>query len=356
MVWAPENHFHRHIPFLLLTGFLGSGKTTLLNWLLQHHALRDTAIAINEFGAVPLDHAFIQAPTDDIVVLANGCLCCFASDDIERSLVQLFERSQAGDLSPFRRLILETSGLADPEFVLQSILTMPFASRFLWLDSVVTTVDGKYGANQLGHHVEARKQALLADRIIVTKSDLAETSDIDQLVDCLKEINGDAKIIVKDDSTLELADVMSAFFLDRESDTSLLSQWVIGQPALSHDCRDAADACGHHDHKTQAHSIVLRAQLPVDWRRFQLWLGQMQREFGQRLLRVKGLVRVVGQDTPVVVHAVQATQHVPVALAQWPDSDHSTRIVFIVAEGRVVDVEASWAVFLAEHAAVGDKS
>jgi G3E family GTPase len=350
MVWAPEHHFNRHVPLMLLTGFLGSGKTTLLNWLLGHPDLRDTAIAINEFGAVPLDHAFIQAPSDDVVVLSNGCLCCFASDDIEQSLVQLFQRSRAGDLPPFRRLVLETSGLADPEFVLQSILATPFASSFLWLDSILTTVDAKYGSDQLARHGEARKQAQLADRIIITKADMVDDAVARELTGQLRAINGDAPILLKNEPTLELADIMSAFFLDRDPDVSLLGQWVRRDHALSCDGAHVHGGCGHDHDRTHAFSTVLRADVAVDWRRFQLWLGEMQRALGSRLLRVKGLVRVAGQDCPVVVHAVQGTQHVPVSLDQWPDVDRSTRIVFIVADGDDGMLTACWQHFLTEHA------
>jgi len=350
MVWAPEKHFDRHLPFTLLTGFLGSGKTTFLNWLLRQPGLGDTAVMVNEFGAVPLDHVFIEAATEDIVVLPNGCMCCFAATDLEESLANLFRRCEANNLPRFKRLIIETSGLADPEQVLLSLLGSPIARRFLWLDRIIATVDAEHGLDQLAHHREASKQARLADRLVITKSDLVEAAKLDALQEELGLINGAAPQLLRQDPGLNLDAIFSPLFMAPDDGPSLLGAWVMKHSSdglrigsLQGDGHEAH----HHDRRHGRHSTVLTADRPIDWREFHLWLGAEQRRLDTALLRVKGIVNVGTAAEPVVVHAVQSTLHVPVSLAQWPDADRSTRIVFILAEDRVAEVELSWAAFLA---------
>lgn len=361
MVWVPEGHFGRHMPFALLTGFLGSGKTSLLNDLLRDPRLRDTAVAINEFGAIPLDHIFVEAPADDVIVLANGCMCCFAGDDLEASLARIFRRSEAGDLPPFKRLIIETSGLADPEYVLQAVLDSPIASRFLWLDRIVTTVDALHGARQLAEHPEARKQARLADTIVITKTDLAGAADLAAVQAQLASLNGEARQVSRQHTGFGIDRLFSPLFLDEDEDASLLGEWVRKEAPLSgaFGARPAVatgkgDAAHRHDHRhaddaTHAVAIVLTADTPVAWRPFDLWLGREQRRLGDRLLRVKGMVNVAGSPEPVVVHGVQSTAHVPVSLRQWPDADRRTRIVFILTEDDEAELRRSWATFLNEE-------
>nr|WP_217895242.1 GTP-binding protein [Sphingomonas sp. CDS-1] len=332
------------MPFSLLTGFLGSGKTTLLNWLLRHPSLSDTAVAINEFGAIPLDHVFVESPTDDVIVLANGCMCCFATDDLEASLTRIFRRSDAGELPSFKRLIIETSGLADPEFVLQSILDSPIAARFLWLDRIVTTVDALHGAHQLEQHPEARKQARLADKIIITKTDLANPVSVDALQDRLSSLNGRAEQLLRQDITLDIDQIFSPIFINENEQASLIGEWVKRDSRLS---ASAQTGHGHnHRHAPSAVSTTLTADVPINWREFHLWLGREQRKFGDRLLRVKGIVNAWGSAEPVVVHAVQSTLHVPVSLKAWPDADRRSRIVFIFTGDHAEKLRESWELFL----------
>jgi G3E family GTPase len=356
MVWAPESHFGRHIPFSLLTGFLGSGKTTLLNWMLRDPSLADTAIAVNEFGAIPLDHAFIESATDDVIVLPNGCMCCLATDDLEASLASIFARRLCDGLPEFRRLLIETSGLADPEIVLRSILESPVTSRFLWLDRVVATVDAIYGLEQLARHAEAYKQAMLADVIVITKSDLVDPGHLQALQAELARINPRAPRHLRQDPGLTVGSIVSEAFLDDGGSASLVGTWVQRDKRLSAvgaGCEpgDAGggDAGPHqgHRHHPAACATTLVATAPIPWREFHLWLGRWQRELGQRLLRVKAILQVEGSADPVVIHAVQSTLHVPVSLREWPDGEQRTRIVFILSEDCTDELERSWDAFLA---------
>jgi len=362
MVWAPESHFGRHVPMSLLTGFLGSGKTSLLNWMLRAPSLRDTAIAVNEFGAIPLDHEFLEAATDEIVVLPNGCMCCFAAEDLEASLTNLFTRRLEQGLPEFRRLIIETSGLADPELVLRQVVDNPVTSRFLWLDRVVTTIDAVYGRQQLVQHAEARKQARLADILVITKSDLAEPSELRFLQEELTRLNPGASQQLRQDPALGISDVLSDAFLADDADRSLLGDWIRADRRLAAPSPErvagaagimAAELPGHehdpghgHHHRATASATVLSASGPLPWREFQLWLGRQQRHFGERLLRVKGIVEVEGDPQPVVVHAVQSTLHVPVSLSAWPGDERRTRIVFILTDEAGDELCASWTEFL----------
>lgn len=359
MVWAPEGHFDRHLPFVLLTGFLGSGKTTLLNWLLRHPRLGDTAVAINEFGAIPLDHNFIEAAAEDVIVLANGCMCCFAGDDLEQSLVRIFKRRDDGALPDFKRLIIETSGLADPEFVLQAVLDSPIGARFLWLDRIVTTVDALYGARQLDEHREALKQVRLADKLVITKSDLVDASQLHALQASLGSINGRAEQLLTNDPALDVDQLFSDLFLEAADRPSLLGAWVSGEARLAGapsgagaSLADRPASSGHAHahgpgHAPGARAVALTSDAPVDWRQFHLWLGREQRRLGERLLRVKGIVNVDGSAEPVVIHAVQSTLHVPVSLKAWPDADRRTRMVFILSRGTDDRLQESWDLFLA---------
>lgn len=371
MVWVPEGHFGRHMPLILLTGFLGSGKTSLLNSLLADPRLRDTAVAINEFGEVSLDHLFVEAPEDDVIVLANGCLCCFVTDDLEASLARIFQRGVEGDLPAFKRIVMETSGLADPEHVLRAVLDNPVGGRFLWLDRIITTVDALHGAEQLKDHPEARKQVQLADLLVITKTDLAEESRVADLRSQLTDANPKAHHVVGRDAA-RIDEIFSPLFLDEENHPSPISDWFqdhLGregegrlegaeQPHHPHH----GSGLGHENHKahagghshqadgaTLASSVTLFATIPVDWRNFDLWLSREQRRLGERLLRVKGIVNVAGSAQPVIIHGVRATAHVPVSLKQWPDADRRTRLVFITSGENAEDLRHSWDAFLAEH-------
>jgi G3E family GTPase len=382
MVWIPENHFGRHLPFVLLTGFLGSGKTSVLNRMLKDRRLANTAVAINEFGEVPVDQDLIDAKVDDLIVLSNGCMCCFGGQDLERSLSLLFKASETGEAPEFKRLIIETSGLADPELVLQAVLDSPVASRFLWLDSIVTTVDAVYGLQQIETHPQALRQIRLATTLLITKTDLVSSEAVAGLRARLLELNPAAKQLLATDGDVDPADFCSPTFFDSDADRSLVGDWAgrnvgvsgpQGRPEPDHHgetghSHDGHNHEHHHDHGHAYHdhrhhhdehvagveTVALRADTPLDWHRFQLWLGRRQRQYREKLLRVKGLVNVTGSDRPVIVHAVQTTSHVPVSLAHWPSDDQSTRVVFILHRTAPAELRSSWLEFLSREEALAE--
>lgn len=362
MVWAPESLFGRHLPLVVLTGFLGSGKTTLLNRLLRDGRLADSAIIVNEFGSVSVDHALIEAPAGDVFALPNGCMCCFASDDLYAALSRVFEAERAGTAKGFRRVIIETSGLADPEAVIQSVTDNPVFGRFLWLDRLVTTVDAQYGLDQLSAHPEALKQARLADRLVLTKTDLVEPAAVEAAVAGLRAANPYAVLHEGVDAAVGLGELLSPAFLDPGRQASFVGAWAARQPGLvSTSCRcedptEHAPGCTGHGHLSGRHhhrhpgaevvSVVLTAQAPLDWRAFHLWLTGQQRRYGASLLRVKGLVRVEGTDRPIVIHAVRTTMHVPVELNEWPAGTGDTHVVFILKDGDGAALERDWRRFV----------
>jgi G3E family GTPase len=325
------------LPVLLLTGFLGSGKTTLVNALLKDTRLADTAVAINEFGAAPLDQHLIDQGQDRTVVLANGCLCCNVAGDMEEAVMRIFSRRQTGDLPRFRRLIVEPSGLADPAPIAQAILRNPVMSRYLRLEGIVATVDALFGLSQLERHGESRKQVGLAETLVLTKTDLAQADDVAALKAKLRVLNPTAPLIEARHGAVDADALAPAGFLDPES------------PSAPRGLGWTAEAIEPDPTHTQSViALTLIADRPLAWRAVEAWLRDVRIELADRLLRLKGLIAAAEAGGPVVVQGVHHVMHPPVTLDRWPDSDHRTRIVLIVqgsSELRSLrqGLEARWA-------------
>jgi len=320
------------LPVLLLAGFLGSGKTTLVNALLKDRRLADTAVAINEFGAVPLDQHLIDDGQDRTVVLANGCLCCNVAGDMEAAVMRIFSRRQTGDLPRFRRLIVEPSGLADPAPIAQAILRNPVMSRHLRLEGIATTVDALFGLAQLDHHEENRKQVALADTLVLTKTDLAAAADVAELTNTLRALNPAANLIQAQNGAVDVAALCPVGFLDPESPSA---------PRGIHWTAEAIPTDPTHTRSVTA--LTLLADRPLAWRAVEGWLRDVRIELADRLLRLKGLIAVAETNGPVVVHGVHHVMHPPTMLGRWPDADHRTRIVLIVQGSAGQGLEARWA-------------
>jgi G3E family GTPase len=307
------------LPVLLLTGFLGSGKTTLVNALLKDPRLADTAVAINEFGAVPLDQHLVDEGQDRTVVLANGCLCCNVAGDMEEAVMRIFSRRQTGDLPRFRRLIVEPSGLADPAPIAQAILRNPVMSRYLRLEGIVATVDALFGLSQLERHAESRKQVALADTLVLTKTDLAAADAVEALKAKLRALNPTAHRVEARHGAVDAASLTPAGFLDPDAASAPRGlSWIA----------EAVEADPAHTRSVTA--LTLIADKPLAWRAVEAWLRDVRIELADRLLRLKGLIAAAEADGPVVVQGVHHVMHPPVTLDRWPDSDHRTRIVLIV--------------------------
>ncbi len=301
------------VPLSVLTGFLGSGKTTLLSRVLAVPDLRDTAVLISEFGAVALDHLLLEATTDDVVELPNGCTCCAVRQGLADSFYKLLRSRQAGaGKPPFRRIVLETSGLADPGPTLYTLSADAFLEASLRLDRVVTTVDAVIGARTLDLYPEAVAQAAVADFLLITKSDLSPVTD--DLVQRLASLNPMAPIV-------DAADAEAGALL------------FGGEPKALPRPRPHATAV--HAHGIYALSVRLRR--PMSRLGFAVALGGLARDHGEKLLRVKGLVEFTDRPGgPAAIHAVQHTLYPPRWLEAWPDggpdADRSSRLVFIVRD------------------------
>ncbi len=317
------------IPVSVITGFLGSGKTTLLNALLKHPGMADTAVIINEFGEIGLDHLLVEEAFEDVLLLQSGCLCCTIRGDIVDTLDRLYGQMDRGEVPPFKRAVIETTGLADPAPVLQTLMTEDLITKRFRLDSVITTVDAANGLGQLDEHPEPAKQAAVADRIVLTKTDLVSDTEVQQLKERLASLNPGAPIFEVINGNIEPDKLFGAALFDLTQKTPDVQQWLREESYKSeHDHHDSH----HHDvnrHGEDIRAFCLTYDTPIPWDAFKAWLESIASVRGADLLRMKGIVNIEGETTPIVIHAVQHVFHPPARLPKWPDDDHSTRIVFI---------------------------
>jgi G3E family GTPase len=326
------------LPVMLLTGFLGSGKTTLLNAWLRSPELADAAVIVNEFGEIGIDHALIASSNDNTIELSTGCLCCTVRGDLVDTLRELQVKRATGEVRAFDRV--ETTGLADPAPVIQALMTMPVARRFR-LQQVVTAVDAVHGLSTLDAHLESVKQAAVADDIIVTKLDILAqdrgTSDISPLSERLKSLNPGARTHRSTISGPPLPSALATVDIyDPRTKSESVLAWL---NAEAYEQRGDADEtpgdhhhAHHHDvnrHSADIGSFCLQFDEPLHWEHVANWLDALVIGHGDDLLRVKGILNVVGRDKPIVVQAVQRLFHPPFELPGWPSDERSSRIVFI---------------------------
>lgn len=314
----------------ILTGFLGSGKTSLLKRLLALPDLRDAAVLINEFGEVGIDHFLVEEVEDDVVLLKSGCICCTIRGDLKDSLLDLHQRRAAGRVPPFSRLILETTGLADPGPIVATLVADPALRHQFRMGNIVTVVDAVNGAGNLDRFPESVRQAAVADRLIMSKTDLADAEAMAALGQRLIRLNPTADILPLDAIRTPDASLFVSDIHDAEARAGEVERWL------------AADAHHHdHDHDQHPHDVnrhgdvrafVLTSDAPLDWARFGLWLSMLLNRHGSEVLRLKGLLAIQGVDTPVVIQCVQHLIHKPVHLEDWPDGIAGTRIV-VIAKG-----------------------
>lgn len=337
------------IPVSALTGFLGSGKTTLLNALLRDPALADTAVIVNEFGEIGLDHLLMEAVDGEMTVMASGCICCTIRSDLESTLRDLLAKARAGTIPTFRRVVVETTGLADPAPIVQMLLNNPLVSGFFRLDAVIATVDAVNGAGQLDAQVEAVKQAAMADRLILTKTDLTEDDAVDALDRRLAALNPTAERIRAVKGAVAASRLFGAGWYDPESKTPDVRRWLRDESLAAdgnHDHDPGHHQAGHrHDVNRHDGGIVafaLTYDEPMDWDLVNTWLAGLRELHGEKLLRVKGILDLAGESEPVVIHGVQHVFHSPARLPAWPDGDRRSRIVFITRDLEEATVRAFW--------------
>jgi G3E family GTPase len=316
-------------PVTLITGCLGSGKTTLLQRLLRDPALSDTAVLINEFGEIGLDHHLLERIDETMVMLQSGCVCCTIRGELAAAIKDLHSRRERGLLPPFRRLVIESTGLADPFPILSTVRSDPVLRHHFCLGNVITTIDAVNGARQLDGQPESVKQIAVADRLVLTKTDLATAEATTRLVKRLRHINSAAPLwrAAKDD--LDAGTLLSGEYQE---------VWQLAETDDS-----VSDDHGHAD---DIRTLALSIDEPIDWARFGIWLTMLVNRHGDALLRIKGILNVADAVTPVAVHAVQHLVHTPRHLGAWPDADRRSRLVFIARGLDPAVIERSFRAFL----------
>ncbi|MEQ9346357.1 MAG: GTP-binding protein [Thalassospira sp.] len=336
----------------VITGFLGSGKTTLLNALLTQDGMETTAVLINEFGDIGLDHLLVREISEDIVLLNSGCICCSVRGDLISGLRDLFVKRTRGEIPKFNRVIIETTGLADPAPILHTLMTDPLLTTKFRLDSVVTTVDAIHGEGQLDAHPESVKQAAVADRILMTKADLVNDATRSQLETRLRTLNPAAPIYAVINGDIAVSKLFNAGLYDPTTKSMDVQKWLHDEAYEQH----GDDTHGHdhdHDHGEHHHhahndahghshdvnrhddhirSFCITFDEPIHWDAFVTWAEIFTQMRGESLLRVKGILNLVGEENPVAIHAVQHVFHPPASLPAWPSNDHRSKIVFITKD------------------------
>ncbi|KQX27085.1 MULTISPECIES: GTP-binding protein [Ensifer] len=338
------------VPVSILTGFLGAGKTTLLNRLLKDPDLSDTAVIINEFGDVSIDHLLVEASSDGVIELSDGCLCCTVRGELVDTLADLMDRMQTGKIKPLKRVVIETTGLADPAPVLQSVIGNPVIAQNFRLDGVVTVVDAVNGLQTIANHEEALKQIAVADRIVISKTGLAETSERDALTARIRALNPRAPLIDGDSAEAGHAELFDCGLYDPSSKIADVGRWL--QDEAHHDHHDHDHDHGHdhhdhdhhHDHGHDHHhhhdvtrhggdirSFSIVHDRPIEPMALDMFIDLLRSAHGEKLLRMKAIVAVADRpDRPLVLHGVQNVFHTPERLAAWPDpNDRRTRMVLI---------------------------
>jgi G3E family GTPase len=323
------------IPLTVITGFLGAGKTTLLNALLRDPQLTETAVLVNEVGEIGLDHLFYEVVDGDTMLLAGGCLCCSVRGDLVAALENILRGIDNGKTAEFRRVVIETTGLADPASVLHAVMAHPYLVRRYRLDGLVTAVDAVNGGGTLDRHQEALKQAAMADRIVLTKTDLAPEDDAAALRARLSALNPVAIVLdaAKGEATADA--LLNAGLYDPSQKIPDVKRWLkeaeVDEAEHAHHHHD-----GEHDHHHHAHhddkirTFSIATDKPIPASTIEMFLDFLRATHGPKLLRLKGIVQLAEEpDEPLILHAVQHIIHPPARLPAWPDDDHRSRLVCV---------------------------
>ena len=321
-------------PVNLITGFLGSGKTTLLQRLLADPRLSDCAVLINEFGEVGLDHHLLERIDETMVLLQSGCLCCTIRGELSDAIKDLHGRRARGEIPAFQRLVIESTGLADPFPILSTLHSDPVLKHHFRPGNVIATVDAVNAMRQLDRQEECLKQIAVADRLVLTKTDIAEPGEVARLLARLRKINPAAPLWRGAEEPVPVAALL-------DQDDALNSHAFAWE--------DHAIAVHSHDrnrHDGGIHAFALLFDRPLDWTMFGIWLTMLLNRHGTQVLRVKAILNVAGTDAPVAVHGVQHLVHPPTHMKAWPDSERRSRIVFIVKDIDRAMIERSLLAFV----------
>ncbi|WP_064713704.1 CobW family GTP-binding protein [Rhizobium bangladeshense] len=337
---------NNRIPVTILTGFLGAGKSTLLNRILKDPMMKDAAVIINEFGDVGIDHLLVESSGDSIIELSDGCLCCTVRGELVDTLANLMDAVQTGRVKPVKRVVIETTGLADPAPVMQAIMGNPIIATNFELDGVVTVVDAVNGLQTLDNHKEARKQAAVADRLIVSKRSMAGA--MAELEQRLRVLNPRAAMMDADGAEAGSAAVLVNGLYDPATKIADVGRWLRDEDAHEahhHDHDHVGHGHHHHGrghqeaHDVNRHDASIRSfsiveEKPIDPMALDMFIDLLRSAHGDKLLRMKAIVSVSDRpDRPLVLHGVQSIFHPPVRLPAWPDpNDRRTRMVLITKD------------------------
>jgi len=317
------------IPVTLLTGFLGSGKTTLLNQLIRQ--LPHTAVVMNEFGEVGLDHQLLEKTEGPLALLSGGCVCCTVQGALSPTLKNLFMSASNGSIPAFERVIVETTGVADPTPIIETLINDRWIAARFQLQNVVTTVDAVLGEPQLDSYQEAVKQVAVADRLLLTKTDLAKPQEIEELKVRVAALNPSAPVITVIKGAIDPAEIIQAGAYNPAGKTAEVQNWCNEarfKPVKQGSFVAAKPVSGNiHDDRIRSYSIFMDE--PMEWDKLYGALKTLVSVRPKNILRVKGLINLRGKTTPTVVHGVQHVLYPPVDLPAWPDEDHRSRLVVI---------------------------
>jgi len=341
------------IPLNVFTGFLGAGKTTLLNRLLKDPAMHDAAVLVNEVGDIGIDHNLYEIVEEGVILLSSGCLCCAVRGDLVNSLENLLRARDNGRCKPFNRVVIETTGIADPASVIHIIMTQPYLTLRYRLDGVVTLVDAVNGMKTLDEHEEAVKQAAMADRLVITKTDLPDgAAQLPALRERLRKLNPAAVVL---EGEVPVTELINAGLYDPGSKIPDVARWLREEAVIAaeedahhhgHDHHEHGHGHshghqhGHHDHhhkhdQASRHDASIKAfsiatEIPIPLNTLEMFLDLMRSAHGDKILRMKGIVQLADEpERPVVFHVVQHLMHPPARLEAWPDADRRSRIVCI---------------------------
>jgi len=324
------------IPVTVITGFLGSGKTTLLSSILKKKEMQKTTVIINEFGEIGLDHALIEHTDENIIELQSGCICCTIQGDLNKTLIDLFDKMMNEKVSSFNRILIETTGLANPVPIIHTLMSSIELIRIYSLDGVITVVDSVNGEKTLDLHEESLKQLALAEKIILSKTDIVDKDEIKSLVDRIKEINPVSQIIFSKFGNIPLEEIFGLGAYDPYKKSADVKNWLAAEKYK--------DKKHHHHHDINRHNENIRAfsmmsENPVNMIAFSFFRDMITAALGANLLRMKGIVNIAGEERPAVIHGVQHIFHPVQWLEKWPDNDRRTKLVFITQNIKKKQIE-----------------
>lgn len=343
---SEQQQIDNRIPVNIITGFLGSGKTTLLNQWVNTEEFKDTLVLINEFGDVGLDHELVQSVDDTVVLLGSGCICCTLQGELVQSLATNFIKASEGAIPKFKRVLIETTGLADPAGVISTLNNDDFCVEQYRYDGTVTVLDGQFVREQLQKQYEAVKQIALADIILISKTDLIDADEIEAIAQVARSINSSAKIhpMIKGHITPKIMEEIGPYKEFSKQNNAQVKEWLDiklpnaqgGNISLASPLRpaDASFEAAVAKPKIIAHtnieSFAITRTTPISSLTLLAAINLVQQQYGDSILRLKGIIDIEGRDKPVIIHGVQGQLYPVAELDEWPEGDHVSKLVFIV--------------------------